>query len=192
MNRRNIQIFKAAIFVLAIIFISILIVKAPSLIWKKGYAVKKSGNEVLAPPFSVPSINYKGKILSIKSYKGKIVLVNFWATWCPPCRAEVPMLEKFYKLHKREGFVVIGLSVNDQGKNYVEHFVRTFKGGIITYPVGMATYSIEKAYGNIYEIPQSFLINRQGVVVKHITGELPPGYLSYEFNKLNKARGNKK
>ncbi len=95
-------------------------------------------------------------------------------------------MEKFYKTHKKYGFTIIGLSVNNQGKNYVSHFIKTFKGGIITYPVGMATYYIEKEYGNIYEIPQSFLINRKGYIVGHITGEMPRGYLSYEFNKLNK------
>ncbi|MDA8401699.1 MAG: TlpA disulfide reductase family protein [Deltaproteobacteria bacterium] len=193
MNRRNIQIVKALIFILVIVLISILIIKTPYLLKKsKDYAVKKSGNKVLAPLFSVSGINYNGKILSLKNYRGKIVLVNFWATWCPPCRDEIPRLEKFYKLHKKDGFAIIGLSVNNQGKNYVLHFIKTFKGGIITYPVGMADYSIEKAYGNIYEIPQSFLIDRNGYVVKHITGEIPRGYLTYQFNKLNKPNVSKK
>ena len=192
MKRRNIQIFKALIFIAVIVCISILIIKTPELLKKKGYAVKKSGSKVLAPLFSVSSVNYKGKILSLKKYRGKIVLVNFWATWCPPCRDEIPRLEKFYKLHKKEGFAIIGLSVNNQGENYVLHFIKTFKGGIITYPVGMADYSIEKAYGNIYEIPQSFLIDRNGYVVKHITGEIPRGYLTYEFNKFNKPDASKK
>jgi thiol-disulfide isomerase/thioredoxin len=194
-KRKNIQIIKALFFVLIIVLIAVLIVNTPYLVKKinqKGYVVKKSGNKITAPLFSVSSINYKGKVLSLKNYRGKIVLVNFWATWCPPCRDEIPRLEKFYKAHKKDGFVLIGLSVNNQGKNYVLHFIKTFKGGIITYPVGMANYSIEKAYGNIYEIPQSFLINRKGFVVKHVTGELPRGYLTYEFNKLNKPNGNKK
>ena len=192
MKRRNIQIFKALIFIAVIVFISILIIKTPELLKKKDYSVKKSGSKVLAPLFSVSSINYKGKILSLKNYRGKIVLVNFWATWCPPCRDEIPRLEKFYKLHKKDGFAIIGLSVNNQGENYVLNFIKTFKGGIITYPVGMADYSIEKAYGNIYEIPQSFLIDRNGYVVKYITGEIPRGYLTYEFNKFNKPDASKK
>ncbi len=186
MNRRNVQIFKAAFFILFVVFISILIVKIPSFLKKKDYKLKKSGNEAKAPLFSVSSLNYRGRILSLKDYRGKIVLVNFWATWCPPCRDEIPRLEKFYGLHKKDGFALIALSVNNQGKKYVLHFIKTFRGGIITYPVGMANYTIEKAYGNIYEIPQSFLINKRGYVVAHIKGEIPRGYLTYEFNKLNK------
>lgn len=184
-NKKFIQAVKVFIFAAAVVIVSILIVKAPSILWKKA-AVKRSGSETKAPQFSVSSLNYKGKKLSLEKYKGKIVLINFWATWCPPCRAEIPRLEKFYKSHRKDGFRIIGLSVNNQGKNYVLHFVKTFKGGIITYPVGMASYSIEKAYGNIYEIPQSFIINKNGDVVDHITGEIPRGYLSYEFKKLNK------
>ncbi len=184
MDKRYSQVFKALIFVAAVVIVSILIVKIPSLLWKNG--VKKSGNEAMSPQFSVSSLNYPGKTLSLKNYRGKIVLLNFWATWCPPCRHEIPRLEKFYKLHKKDGFVIIGLSVNNQGEKYVMHFVKTFKGGIITYPIGMANHSIETAYGNIYEIPQSFFINKKGHVVAHFTGELPPGYLSYEFNKINK------
>ena len=186
MDRKYSQIFKALIFVAAVVIVSILVVKVPSLIWKNG--VEKSGSEVKAPQFSVPSLNYQGMVLSPKNYKGKIILVNFWATWCPPCRAEIPRLEKFYKLHKKDGFVIIGLSINNQGKKYVMHFVKTFKGGIITYPIGMADYSIEKAYGNVYEIPQSFIINRNGYVASHFTGEIPKGYLSYEFGQLNKIK----
>ena len=199
MTKKNLQIIKLSVFVLAVVFLSIIIVKMPEIVASikhssssEGKSVlKKSGNKFKAPYFSVSSINYKGKSLSLEHDKGKIILVNFWATWCPPCRAEIPRLEKFYKTHKKYGFTIIGLSVNNQGKNYVLHFVKTFKGGIMTYPVGMATYSIEKAYGNIYEIPQSFLINRKGYIVAHITGEMPRGYLTYEFNKLNNNKTNK-
>lgn len=169
-----------------IVIISVLIVNAPYLLRRRG--IKKSGNRAVAPQFSVSSLNYQGKTISLKNYKGKIILINFWATWCPPCRHEIPRLEKFYRLHKKDGFMIIGLSVNNQGRRYVRHFIKTFKGGMITYPIGMADYKIEKAYGNIYEIPQSFIVNRMGYVVAHFTGELPRGYLSYEFDKINKAK----
>jgi thiol-disulfide isomerase/thioredoxin len=185
------QSIKLVIFFAAILVASIYVIKLPNILWgngsnynKKTIPLSKSKKLPLAPAFKVKSINYPGLTLTLNKYRGKIVLVNFWATWCPPCRAEIPRLEKFYKSHKKDGFRIIGLSVNNQGSKYVSNFIKTFKGGIITYPVGMADAHIETEYGNVYEIPQSFIINKKGYVVKHFTGELPQGYLSYEFKKL--------
>ncbi len=184
MNKNRKLITMAVIFAIAVISVSVLAFKFSSL--TKKIKLTKSGGETMAPQFSVKSINYPGTTLSLKKFRGKIILVNFWATWCPPCRAEIPRLEKFYRSYEKDGFVVIGLSVNNSGPAAVLNFIKTFKGGIITYPVGMATRVISKAYGNIYEIPQSFLINRKGAVVAHFTGELPPGFLNIEFNKINR------
>lgn len=184
MTRKNSLIIKAVVFLLAIGLVAVLIVKTPELLKSKSYGVKKSGRKVAAPLFSVSSINYPGKVISLKDYRGKVVLLNFFGTWCPPCKAEIPAVEKFYESHKKEGFAVIGLSVDNRSSKYVGNFVKKFDRGIITYPVGMADYSIVKKYGNIYEIPQSFIIDRNGDVVAHFTGELPRGYLSYEFKKL--------
>ncbi|HEC25316.1 MAG TPA: TlpA family protein disulfide reductase [bacterium] len=184
MNKNSKRTTKIIIFIIAVIAASILAIKFSGLM--KNTKITKSGRETLAPQFSVKSINYPGMILSLKKFRGKIILINFWATWCPPCRDEMPRLEKFYKSHKKDGFVIFGLSVNNSGPVAVLNFIKTFKGGIVTYPIGMATPGISKAYGNIYEIPQSFIINRKGIVVTHFTGELPPGFLSYEFKKINK------
>ena len=152
----------------------------------KAIKINKSGNETFAPQFTVKSINYPDKILSLKKFRGHVILINFFATWCPPCRAEMPGIEKFYKAHKNEGLRVIGLSVNNSGPEAVRNFFKHFDGGHITYPIGMANYGIEKAYGKISEIPQSFIIDKQGDIVAHFTGELPPGFLSYYFQKYNK------
>lgn len=180
-NTKNIIFFVIVIIVIAIVAIKFIDFSG------KTKAVKLNKGTI-APQFSVSSINYPGETISLKKYRGKIVLVNFWATWCPPCRDEIPRLEKFYKSHKKDGFVIIGLSVNNSGPSAVLDFIKTFKGGIVTYPIGMANRNISKSYGNIYEIPQSFIINKKGYVVAHFTGELPVGYLSYEFNKLTKAK----
>ncbi|MHB1680210.1 MAG: TlpA disulfide reductase family protein [bacterium] len=190
------QSIKLTVFITVIILASIYIIRLPDLLWgghsDSGKTIAASGNKAFAPAFKVKSINYPGLTLTLKKYRGKIVLVNFWATWCPPCRAEIPRLEKFYKSHRKEGFQIIGLSVNNQGPEYVAHFIKTFKGGIITYPIGMANEHIEKEYGNVYEIPQSFIINKKGYVVAHFKGELPPGFLSYEFKKIAGTNNNKK
>ncbi len=184
MNKKYKRIIKISFFAVSVIVIVILAIKLYDS--EKTTRADKTGVAAIAPQFSVKSINYPGMTLSLKKFRGKIILINFWATWCPPCRAEMPRLERFYKLYKKDGFVIFGLSVNNSGPAAVLDFIKTFKGGIITYPVGMATRAISKAYGNIYEIPQSFIINRKGAIVAHFTGELPPGFLNSEFNKINK------
>lgn len=167
---------------------SLVIIKNPDWFHLAGKALKinKSGNETFAPQFMVKSINYPNKILSLKKYRGHIILVNFFATWCPPCRAEMPGIEKFYKAHKSGGFRVIGLSVNNSGAEAVLNFFKHFDDGHITYPIAMANYGIEQAYGGISEIPQSFIIDKQGSIVAHFTGEVPPSFLGYYFKKYNK------
>ncbi|MHB1664097.1 MAG: TlpA disulfide reductase family protein [bacterium] len=182
--------FKQWIKIVAVISIivagSLVIMKIPG--WFHNVKITKSGNETLAPQFTVKSINYPNKFLSLKKYKGKVILVNFFATWCPPCRAEMPGLEKFYAAHKNDGFRIIALSVNNSGPKAVLNFLKHFDNGRITYPIAMANYEIDKAYGGISEIPRSFIINRQGMMVAHFTGELPPGFLNYYFKKYGKGK----
>ncbi len=185
MNKNTKRLYKKIFFAIVIIVVAVLVVKLSGSI-KKKTEPNKLGNGAIAPQFSVKSINYPEITLSLKKFRGKIILINFWATWCPPCRDEMPRLEKFYKYHKKDGFIIFGLSVNNSGPAAVLDFIKTFKNGIVTYPIGMADPEISKAYGNIYEIPQSFIINREGVIVTHFTGELPPGFLSHVFNEINK------
>jgi thiol-disulfide isomerase/thioredoxin len=178
------QWIKIVAVILIIVAGSLVIMKIPG--WFHNVKISKSGNETLAPQFTVKSINYPNKFLSLQKYKGKVILVNFFATWCPPCRAEMPMIEKFYKAHKNDDFRVIGLSINNSGHKAVLNFLKHFDKGHIKYPIAMANYAIEKTYGKISEIPQSFIINKQGYIAAHFTGELPPGFLNYYFKKYGK------
>jgi thiol-disulfide isomerase/thioredoxin len=183
-SKQSKQWIKIVVIMLIIVVGSLVIMKIPD--WFHAVKINKSGNETLAPQFTVKSINYSDKYLSLKKYKGKVILVNFFATWCPPCRAEMPMIEKFYKKHKNDGFRVIGLSVNNSGHKAVLNFLKHFDNDYIKYPIAMANYGIEKAYGGINEIPQSFIINKQGYIAAHFTGEPPPGFLNYYFKKNSK------
>ncbi|MHB1680228.1 MAG: TlpA disulfide reductase family protein [bacterium] len=184
LSNKSKQWIKIAVVVLIIFAGSLVIMKIPG--WFHAVKINKSGNETPAPQFTVKSINYPNKFLSLTKYKGKIILVNFFATWCPPCRAEMPGLEKFYEAHKNDGFRIIGLSVNNSGHEAVLNFFKHFDNGHIKYPIAMANRRIEKAYGGINEIPQSFIINKQGYIAAHFTGELPPGFLNYYFKKYSK------
>lgn len=111
-----------------------------------------------APKFTLKSL--KGLDLSLESFKGKVVLLNFWATWCVPCRIEMPHLEKAYRENKKDGFVVIGINVL-QDADKIRGFVQKEK---ITFPIALdKDGKIMKLY-NVGALPYSVLIDRMGNV----------------------------
>lgn len=105
-----------------------------------------------------------GKKVSLSDLKGKTVLVNFWATWCAPCKAELPDIESLSKSYASRGLVVIGVSVDKGGDllSDVSSFVS--KNGL-TYQIVIDNDNVADAYGNINAIPTSFLINKDGKIV---------------------------
>lgn len=109
----------------------------------------------------------EGDTVSLESLRGQVVLVNFWATWCPPCRAEMPGFQDVYEDKRGEGFTIVGLSTDPTGASTVEAFLRE-RG--ITYPVAMATTQSIQAFGAGRALPRSFLIDRQGRVRHQVTG----------------------
>ncbi len=132
--------------------------------------------------FDRPVLNPKlsrYKTVSLKEFKGKIVIVNLWATWCPPCRAEIPEFNNFYNLHKNT-VKLIGINVNVTPAG-VKRFLDEYD---IDYPVIHATPEIMGEYSVTSEIPQSFFFNRQGKLVFHWIGELPRMVLNTVVAKL--------
>ncbi len=117
-----------------------------------------------APDFQLK--DEKGKKLTLKDFKGKVVLLHFWATWCPPCTEEFPSLDQFAKLFSKDKFAVIALSMDDHPKDIIP-----FKKKI---PFELSVYfdsdqETAEAYGT-FRLPESYLINKEGVVVQKITG----------------------
>ena len=112
-----------------------------------------------------------GKPLSVATYKGKVVLLDFWATWCPPCRAELPNVLKTYEAHHKAGFEIIGISL-DQDKQKLTSFIEDKK-------MPWAQYFDGKGWGNklaqkygVQSIPATYLIDRQGTIIgKDLRGE---------------------
>ncbi len=118
------------------------------------------------PSFTLPSAA-DGKNIDSASYEGKVLLVTFFATWCPPCRMEVGILKQLHEEYKDKGFSVVALSVDQEGSDGVADFIRDEK---INYPVLMATEKTTRDFGGIYGIPAAFLINQNGEFVKHYQG----------------------
>jgi len=110
----------------------------------------------LAPNFTVETLD--GKIVSLSDYRGKTVLLNFWATWCPPCRSEMPDLEQLYRERKGQGFVVLAVDLQEP-KGPVADFVDRFG---LTFPILMdASGEVAERY-NIQVLPSTFFIDKEG------------------------------
>lgn len=119
-----------------------------------------------APAFTVPSLN--GTPASLSDYKGKVILLNFWATWCFPCRQEMPHMETLWKRYKDKGFVVIGVSNDDKSKTKrVETFVKKVN---LSFPILFDTESTVSDLYDVSGIPVSYLIDRDGNVISQIMG----------------------
>jgi peroxiredoxin len=106
-----------------------------------------------------------GADVRLSDYKGKVLLVNFWGTWCPPCRAEIPDLIELVDAHKDRGFMVLGLAQQDTPEE-LRAFAAQYK---MNYPSLLSTSEVEDAFGPMWALPMSFIIDRHGsICLKHM------------------------
>jgi cytochrome c biogenesis protein CcmG/thiol:disulfide interchange protein DsbE len=122
-----------------------------------------------------------GGALPLARLKGQVVLVNFWATWCPPCRAEMPNFQTFYEARRAAGFTIVGVSMDEVSRQDVAGFLRDHR---ITYPVAMATAPVVAAFGGVTDYPTSFLVDRQGRVRFIVRGIFAPAALRAAVDSL--------
>jgi thiol-disulfide isomerase/thioredoxin len=119
-----------------------------------------------APELSLQNVN--GETESLVGYQDKVVLVNNWATWCPPCKAEIPTLEAYYKAHNEEGFVIIGIEAGEPQSEVLE-FVQ---GSNITYPIWIDPENAGMQAFHSSGLPSSYVIDRNGAVRLAWVGEI--------------------
>ena len=119
--------------------------------------------------FTVKDIN--GKDVALSAFKGSVILLDFWATWCPPCKKEIPGFIGLYNAYKPRGFVVLGVSV-DESNSDVKKFIKQYK---MNYPVlaGYEREDLQKAYAPMPGFPTTFLIARDGSICFQHTGFTP-------------------
>src|SRR5712671_6815041 len=147
--------------------------------------VPQSGNVIrfvrhpdLAPEFALEGLD--GKPLSLATARGKVVLLNFWATWCGPCRAEIPDLIALQQKYKDQ-LQIIGLTVDDDDESTIKQVVADER---INYPVAMASPEVRLQYGGIAALPTSFVLDAQGRVVQKHEGLRDPALYETEIRAL--------
>jgi len=142
-------------------FILLILFGALSFFSHCGKNVKESG---LAPDFSLKTL--EGQEMTLASLKGKVVLIDFWATWCGPCRESIPHLATLYKNYRDKGFEVIGVSVDKGEAEMVRRFSKSMD---IPYPILIASEEVTRSYA-VTALPTAFLIDREGNIQEKVIG----------------------
>ncbi len=132
-----------------------------------------------APDFKLQDL--AGNILSLGELKGKVVVLNFWATWCPPCRAEIPDIVEVYNQNKNKGLEIIGLSVDQMSAEDLISFAAGYK---MSYPIAFATRDIVEDYKPGNYIPATIFIDKQGQIRHKKVGPISKDELLRIFDQL--------
>jgi len=122
-------------------------------------AVKPEKDRKLAPDFSLKDAS--GASVKLSDYKGKVVLLDFWATWCGPCKIEIPWFIEFEQTYKDKGFAVVGVSMDEDGWNVVKPYIQERK---VNYRILLGTEMLGQLYGGVDSLPTTFLIDRSGKI----------------------------
>ncbi|MAJ43794.1 MAG: hypothetical protein CMF96_03490 [Candidatus Marinimicrobia bacterium] len=151
-------------------------------------AISKITEDIdFAPDFSLPSIN--DSTYNLSQLRGNVVILNFWATWCGPCRLEIPDFNELYKKHQKDGLEILGISISDN-KKALKNFSKSYK---VDYPLLFDSPrnmdKITRSYGGVYAVPTSFIIGRKGNIITSFPGAIIKGQYGYVqfMEKLNAA-----
>lgn len=123
--------------------------------------IKTEKDRKAAPDFALKDST--GKTVKLSDFRGKVVLLNFWATWCGPCKMEVPWFMEFEQKHKDQGLVVLGVAMDDDGWDVVKPYLERYR---VNYRVVMGTPEVADLYGGVESLPTTFLLDREGRVAR--------------------------
>jgi len=131
-----------------------------------------------APDFTLPAVD--GSMVRMSDYSGKVILVDFWATWCPPCLEMIPVLSKLHKQYSDKGLIVLGISLDKEDLGMLGTFVHE---NMIPYKVVMGDNRISNAFGGVSSIPTLYMVDRDGRLVRKLTGYHSYGQLEDQVKK---------
>jgi peroxiredoxin len=117
----------------------------------------------------------------LSDYEGQVVLLNIWATWCAPCREETPDLQELYEKYQDQGFMILGVSIDEQGESVVRPFVEEYD---VTYPIVIDDGTIMDKYGPTMGVPTTYVINKEGNLEYFAVGALTNNELEPRLKKL--------
>ena len=165
---------KKNLFVVSLVAALVVLTVVADRYWKAGgKSAAKSSGGAAAPNFTLKDLN--GGDVSLADYKGKVVIVNFWATWCGPCRIEMPWMIEFQEKYGPKGFTVLGLAMDDEGKSAVGPYIEKERFDVdgrqmaVNYPILLGTEAVADQFG-LFGMPTSVVISRDGKITKRFIG----------------------
>ena len=187
LNQTKNQI-KAITFVILLIIIFVIFLFIPGKNYTSSTKVVDNSNlsgknnnqsENLAPNFTL--LDTEGNNVSLSAYKGKVVIINFWTTWCGPCRYEIPDLVQLYEKYNQD-LIVLGISLDYDGPAVVPQFEERIGG--VNYPLLYGNNNISNLYGGVTGVPTTFIIDRNMQVFKKYLGYRSPEVIEKDINEL--------
>jgi peroxiredoxin len=165
MDEKKINL-KAAIFVSLAVVVALVLVSVfqedSALVPAK---LSSTPENIPAPDFSFPDLN--GRNLRLSDHRGKVVLLNIWATWCPPCVYEMPSMEKLYREFKGENFEILAVSIDAGGGDIVAPFMKKHQ---LTFPALLDPEGTIKTLYGVTGVPESYIVDKQGILIEKIIG----------------------
>ena len=145
-------------------------------------AVKAEKDRKPAPEFALKDAN--GQTVKLSDYKGKVVLLDFWATWCGPCKIEIPWFIEFEQTYKDKGFSVVGVSMDEEGWSVVKPYIEQRK---VNYRILLGTEQVGQLYGGVDSLPTTYLVDRSGRIASVHVGLSEKDGFQNEITRLLEA-----
>lgn len=145
--------------------------------------VASTNVQYVAPDFELKTLN--GQTVRLSDYQGKKVILNFWATWCPPCKAEMPHMQSFYEKYKHQGveILAVNLTSQDSGVDKVQSFAKEYG---LTFPVLLDEEGFAAQKYNIVTVPTSYMIDTEGTIVETVVGPMDETMMENLLKKADK------